>query len=162
MRRVRGVLVAVALALALSAVAAGPAVAAKGGSSDNAHACQQGGHQNRFEAETGRPFKNAGDCVSHAARGGADATLFIDPVFTDDSCADCWGVLEGFVSPNAQWEVFFSLTGTTTPFASGRADNSGTIIVNLDLPCGNGSTTAYVVDVADGITTQPVGPPNGC
>ena len=162
MRRVRDVLVAVALAVAVTAVAAGPAVAAKGGNSDNAHACQQGGHQNRFEAETGRPFKNAGDCVSHAAKGGEDAQLFIDPVFTMDSCDDCWGVLEGSVSPNVEWQVFFSLTGTNTPFASGRADNDGTIIVNLDLPCGHGSTTAYVVDVADGITTQPVGPPDGC
>ncbi|SFS17991.1 hypothetical protein SAMN04487846_3705 [Microbacterium sp. cf046] len=162
MKRVRGMLLAVALALALSAVAAGPAVAAKGGNSDNAHACQQGGHQNRFEAETGRPFKNAGDCVSHAAKGGEDATLFIDSVFTEDSCGNCWGVLQGSVSPNVEWQVFFSLTGTTTPFASGRADNNGSIIVDLDLPCGNGSTTAYVVDLGDGITTQPVGPPNGC
>jgi hypothetical protein len=160
-------MVAVALAVAVSAVAAGPAVAARGGNSDNAHACQQGGHQNRFEAETGRPFKNAGDCVSHSAKGGQDAQLFIDPVFilNDDSCtvpAGCWGVLEGFVSPNVEWQVFFSLTGTNTPFASGRADNDGTIIVNLDLPCGRGSTTAYVQDMADGITTQPVGPPDGC
>ena len=163
MGRVRGVLVAGALAVAVSVVTAGPAVAAKGGNSANAHACQQGGHENMFEAETGRPFKNAGDCVSHAAMGGEDAQLFIDRVFTfDDACnvsAGCWGVLEGFVSPNVEWEVFFSPMGTTKPFASGRADNTGTVIVNLDLPCGQGSTSAYVVDVADGITTQPVQSP---
>jgi hypothetical protein len=52
--------------------------------------------------------------------------------------------------------------GTTNPFASGSADNSGTVIVNLNLPCGQGSTSAYVVDMGDGITTQPVGPPEGC
>jgi hypothetical protein len=161
MGRVRGVLVAGALAVAVSVVVAGPAVAAKGGNSDTAHACQQGGHENRFEAETGRPFKNAGDCVSHAAKGGDDAQLFIDPVFASD-CNNCWGVLEGDVSPNARWQVFFSPMGTTNPFAWGRADNTGTVIVNLDLPCGQGSTTAYVVDMADGITTQPVGPPEGC
>ena len=162
----RGVLVAGALAVAVSAVVAGPAVAARGGNSDSAHACQQGGHENRFEAETGRPFKNAGDCVSHAAKGGDDASLFIDPVFTlDDACnvqAGCWGVLEGDVSPNVRWQVFFSPMGTTNPFASGSADNSGTVIVNLNLPCGQGSTSAYVVDMGDGITTQPVGPPEGC
>jgi hypothetical protein len=161
------VLVAGALAVAVSVVSAGPAVAAKGGNSDNAHACQRGGHQNRFEAETGRPFKNAGDCVSHAAMGGEDAELFIDPVVDDldlscNVAAGCWGVLEGFVSPSARWQVFFSPTGTTNPFASGTADNTGTIDVNLDLPCGQGSTSAYVVDVFDGITTQPVGPPAGC
>jgi hypothetical protein len=161
MGRMRGVLVAGAVAVAISVVAAGPAVAAKGGNSDTAHACQQGGHEHMFEAETGRPFKNPGDCVSHAAMGGDDAQLFIDPVFASD-CNNCWGVLEGFVSDNARWEVFFSPMGTTKPFASGVADNDGTVIVNLDLPCGQGSTTAYVVDMADGITTQPVGPPEGC
>ena len=93
MHRLRCLVVIGALAVAASAVAAGPAVAAKGGNSDNAHACQQGGHENRFEAETGNPFKNAGDCVSHAAMGGQDAELFIDPVFTLD-CNDCWGCLK--------------------------------------------------------------------
>ena len=161
MGRLTSVLIAGALAVAVSAIVAGPAVAAKGGNSDTAHACQQGGHEHMFEAETGRPFKNAGDCVSHAAMGGDDAQLFIDQVFASD-CNNCWRVLEGFVSPNAEWEVFFSPMGTTNPFTSGRADNSGTVIVNLDLPCGQGSTTAYVVDMADGITTQPVGPPEGC
>jgi len=156
-----------ALAVAASMVVAGPAVAAKGGNSDTAHACQQGGHEHMFEAETGRPFKNAGACVSHAAVGNDNAELVIDPVFTfDDACSvqvGCWGVLEGVnLEPGAQWKVFFSPTGTTTPFASGNADNTGTVIVNVDLPCGQGSTTAYVVDRADGITTQPVGPPDGC
>jgi hypothetical protein len=59
-----------ALAVALGVVAAGPALAAKGGNSDTAHGCQQGGHENRFEAETGNPFENAGDCASHGAEGG--------------------------------------------------------------------------------------------
>jgi hypothetical protein len=137
---------------------AAPAVAAKGGNSDNAHACQHGGHKQMFEAETGRPFKNAGDCVSHAAIGD-DNVLSLDGGLAGD-CA-CWGVLEGSVSPGANWEVFFSPTGTTKPFASGTADDSGNIFVNLDLPCGNGksSTTAYAVDENDQITTQTVKSP---
>src|SRR3954453_20585292 len=120
MHRFGGLVLIGGVAVAASTVMAGPAGAAKGGDSEKAHACQQGGHENRFEAETGRPFKNAGDCVSHAAKGGGDATLFIDSVFTMDSCNDCWGVLEGSVTPNVEWQVFFSLTGTNTPFASGR------------------------------------------
>jgi len=68
-------LVAGTLAVVVSAVVAGPAAAAKGGNSDNAHACQQSGHENRFEAETGRPFKNAGDCTSHGAQGGTSSAL---------------------------------------------------------------------------------------
>jgi hypothetical protein len=171
MRRLRCLVVIGALAVAVCAVAAGPALAAKGGNSDTAHRCQQGGHEHMFEAETGRPFKNAGDCVSHAARGGDDAQLFIDPVFTlDDACtvsAGCWGVLEGVNLDNhAQWDVFWSQTGTTTPFASGVAeaerDGTGTVDVNVNLPCVNASTTAYAVDTTDGITTQTVTSPAGC
>ena len=70
MHRLKCLVIIGALAVAVSVVAPGPAVAAKGGNSDNAHACQQGGHENRFEAETGSPFKNAGDCASHGAQGG--------------------------------------------------------------------------------------------
>jgi hypothetical protein len=143
-------------ALAASVGVAAPAVAAKGGNSGNAHACQHGGHKRMFEAGTGRPFKNAGDCVRHAAVGD-DNVLSLDPALAGD-CA-CWGVLEGSVSPDANWEVFFSPTGTTKPFASGTADDSGDIIVNLNLPCGQGSTTAYAVDEKDQITTQTVNSP---
>jgi hypothetical protein len=45
-------------------------LAAKGGNSANAHACQHGGHETLFEGETGDPFRNTGDCASHGARGG--------------------------------------------------------------------------------------------
>jgi hypothetical protein len=69
MLRLRCLVVIGVVALAASTVVAGPAVAAKGGNSDNAHACQQGGHQSLLEAETGNPFKNAGDCVNDGAQG---------------------------------------------------------------------------------------------
>jgi hypothetical protein len=70
MHRLRCLVVIGALAVAVSVVGAGPAFAAKGGNSDNAHACQHGGHETLFEAETGDPFKNTGDCASHGAKGG--------------------------------------------------------------------------------------------
>ena len=53
MGRLKVVWVVAALAGVVSVVAAGSAAAAKGGNNENAHACQQGGHENRFEAETG-------------------------------------------------------------------------------------------------------------
>jgi len=58
------------MAVAVAVIAAGPASGAEGGNSANAHACQHGGHETLFEAETGDPFKNTGDCASHGARGG--------------------------------------------------------------------------------------------
>ena len=67
MGRVRGVLVAGVLAVVVCVVGASPAFAAKGGRSGHAYACQQGGQRFSLEAETGNPFKNAGDCTSHGA-----------------------------------------------------------------------------------------------
>ena len=78
MHRLRCLVVigAVAVAVAVSAVAAGPAVAAKGGNSETAHACQQGGHQTLVAAESPQvAFKNAGDCTSHGALGGSSVML---------------------------------------------------------------------------------------
>jgi hypothetical protein len=66
----RCLLLAGALAVAFAAIAVEPALAAKGGNSANAHACQHGGHETLFEGETGDPFRNTGDCASHGARGG--------------------------------------------------------------------------------------------
>ena len=131
MGRMTGVLVIGVLVLAASTVVAGPAVAARGGNSDNAHACQQGGHENRFEAETGNPFKNAGDCASHAAQGGATSSL---QVLTDTyPCADsgtCWGTVSGsgLLGP-----YFVIDADTGQGFLSGEAN--GTLSQKLELPC---------------------------
>jgi hypothetical protein len=133
-------LVAVTLAVAVSAVAAGPAVAAKGGNNDNAHACQQGGHENRFEAETGRPFKNAGDCASHGAKGGAASALFLtNPSYPCQSnpMATCWGAFAAIgLDPKLSWIVFVS-----------AGSNRGTI-VDQGFPAQDGS-----------VGNPPVGPP---
>ena len=142
MRRVRGVVVAGVLAVAVSAVAAGPAVAAKGGNSDNAHACQQGGHQNRFEAETGNPFKNAGDCASHGAKGGATSTLqFLTvPLYncSGDESGTCWGIVSGSgLTPGADWFVFDRDLDT---LRRGTTSGDGSVPPTaLNFQCGGGA-----------------------
>ena len=131
-----------ALAVAVSVVAAGPAVAAKGGNSDNAHACQQGGHENRFEAETGSPFKNAGDCASHGAKGGASSSLQIltSPTY---SCRDfskgCFGVVTGSgLKPQEVWAVIALDDGNLV--ASGLTELDGSLTpTKLDVGCGGGA-----------------------
>ena len=132
MGRVRGVVVAGAVAVVVSVVVAGPAVAAKGGNSDNAHACQQGGHENRFEAETGNPFKNAGDCVSHAAQGGATSSLQVltDTYPCGGSSGTCWGTVSGsgLLGP-----YFVTNVDNEEPFFSGNAN--GTLSQKLELMC---------------------------
>src|SRR5688500_3059925 len=106
---VRGVLVVGAMALAASTVVSGPAVAVKGGNSGNAHACQQGGHKSMFESETGNPFKNAGDCISHSALGGTASSLQFLTVPTypcSASTGTCWGIVSGSaLRPGATWLV---------------------------------------------------------
>jgi len=66
-----------ALAVAVSVVGAGPAVAAKGGNSANAKLCQKGGWQNLFQSDGSR-FASEGDCMSYGAHGG---TILTTPPF---------------------------------------------------------------------------------
>jgi hypothetical protein len=68
MRRLRSLVLLGALALAVGAVAAGPAAAAKGGNNDTAKRCQKGGWK-MLTAQTGAPFANQGDCVNDGAHG---------------------------------------------------------------------------------------------
>jgi hypothetical protein len=142
MGRVRGVLVVGVLTLAASAVVSGPAVAAKGGNSDNAHACQQGGHESLFESETGNPFKNAGDCVSHLAQGGASSSLQFLTVPTypcSGTSGTCWGIVTGFgLRPQAGWFVIdLSTQGIV---AHGVTGMDGSLPATaVDLGCGEGT-----------------------
>jgi hypothetical protein len=142
MERLKHVLVAGAVAAVVSVLAAGPAVAAKGGNNDNAHACQQGGHTNLFEAETGNQFKNAGDCASHGAKGGVTTFLVIDtsspsnPYPCTASPSGCWGIISAAsLFPNIGWGVF----AAGEEVRSGFADAGGGVgQVQLNLPCDQG------------------------
>ena len=68
MRRLKWLVVIGALAVAVSAVAAGSAAGAKGGNKDTAKQCQKGGWKT-LVSQTGQPFKNQGDCVNDGAHG---------------------------------------------------------------------------------------------
>jgi hypothetical protein len=136
MQRLKYLFVVGALAVVVGVVAADPAVAAKGGNSDNAHACQQGGHQNRFEAETGKPFKNAGDCVSYGAQGSLPSVLVLNPSPTYGcGTGTCWGtLLAKNLQAKAPWTVVDAFT--QRQLASGFADTAGEVdAVLLNLPC---------------------------
>ena len=138
MRRLWCLVVIGVLAVAVSVVGAGPAAGAKGGNSNNAHACQQGGFANRFDAETGRPFTNAGDCANNGAKGQPSAFLDLD-VSDSYPCADtndsCWGRLTaGGLADRASWTI--EDASTHIPLASGNADSAGSVDdVILNIPC---------------------------
>ena len=141
------------VAVLVFVVAAGPAVAANGGNSANAHACQQGGHQNLFEAETGNPFKNAGDCVSHGAQGGALSSLQLLTVPTYACSAPsgtCWGIVTGSgLRAQADWFVIDLKTMTSVAHGVTGADGSLPATA-VDLPCGEGAGTFRVQTLAPG------------
>ena len=59
----------IGLTLVVAMGIAVPLAVAGGGNSDAANACKQGGWQNLVRQD-GTDFKNQGDCVSYAAKGG--------------------------------------------------------------------------------------------
>ena len=86
------------LATVLVALTTGTALAG-GGNSAAAHACQKGGYL-ALVGSGGETFRNAGECVSFAARGGTFATGIIVPAgttvtFDDPTFSACnnlsWG-----------------------------------------------------------------------
>jgi hypothetical protein len=88
--RLKGLLVAAIVAVAVSVVAAGPAAAAKGGNNDTAKACQHGGWKT-LVPRAGGTFANQGDCVNDGAQGSA-------PFAGQAACAQAGGtfVVGGF------------------------------------------------------------------
>jgi hypothetical protein len=93
--------VAIAAVAALGApIIAMPAASAGGGNSADAHACQHGGWRN-WVREDGTAFKNTGDCVSYAARGG----MLTSPRFatTRQLCASFGGTFTVVDSGDVLW-----------------------------------------------------------
>jgi|RhiMetdeSRZDD1v2_1073273.scaffolds.fasta_scaffold807882_2 hypothetical protein len=146
MDRLKVLSVAAAVAVAVSMVAAGPAAAAKGGNSDNAHACHQGGSGGLVAAETGLPFKNAGDCASHGAQGNDTSGLVLSLSMTPSySCAlgpDCYGTLTGSgLMPNSTVRIFFTFDQPGPPIESDvQADSNGNLSAQLGDTCPTGGT----------------------
>ena len=94
MDRLRFLLLAGVLAVAVSVVAAGPAAAAKGGNNDTAKACQHGGWKT-LGSRTGDPFANQGDCVNDGAQGrapfaGQAACAQVNGTFVVDGVGALW------------------------------------------------------------------------
>ena len=141
-------MVIAALAVAVSVLGAGPALAAKGGNNDTAHACQHGGHERLFDAAAGNPFKNAGDCVNNGAKGlpvfGANGTAACDAIngsFSLDTDPTIWDC--GY-DPSAHPDGAGALNGA----CNADTGNSGTFSISPpigDHANGTCTTTHSVV-----------------
>jgi hypothetical protein len=138
MDRLKRVVIAVAVAVAVALVGAGAAAGAKGGNNDNAHACQQGGHQTRFEAETGNPFKNAGGCASHGAKGGASSSLQLQAAEYGGDPLQYWGILNASGLQGGSQVTILDENNQPTSFVF-FADPRGNLDqVLVGLPCDTG------------------------
>jgi hypothetical protein len=93
----------------LGVVPHGVALAATGGNSDAAHACQQGGYLT-LQGSDGTTFKNEGDCVSYAARGGTIAGVSACSVTSTSGCLTFNGLK--FTDPT--YGNTITLTGSTS------------------------------------------------
>jgi len=132
---------------------------------------QQGGHENRFEAETGRPFRNAGDCSSHTAQGGDTSSLTIDnsgtyPCRPPDQALNCWGTLSGSgLKPGAQWTVCLGSVEVCLFRVTGIAAGGTIDAVQVFFLCSNSGRGAQAVSTTSAgqeITSPHVIPPSSC
>jgi hypothetical protein len=140
MHRLRCLVVIGVLAVAVSVVGAGPAVAAKGGNSDNAHACQQGGSGGLVAADTGLPFKNAGDCASPGNDPSGLMGLVISMSFNPSyACAfgpKCYGFVIGFgLLPNSTITLSFKPQTGLPIINDVQADSNGNYFSEFGNTC---------------------------
>jgi hypothetical protein len=119
----------VCAALALTVGVATSAADGGPGNSDAAKACQQGGWQ-KLVREDGTPFKNTGDCVSHAAQGGklqpacvagsenfsGDAEFSTPTTFSGGTIDTAYGTLGGVLVQDSSWFGAFA-SGTHLLFS---------------------------------------------
>jgi hypothetical protein len=121
-----------------------------------------------FEAETGNPFKNAGDCTSHGARGGASSSLVLTtPVYAcqTNPMASCWGAISGSgLNPERLWLVFVT-GGSELIVKEGFPAQDGSVATLLQVQCAAHSLQplqAMAVTAGDqpsDITSTPVNSP---
>ena len=145
----RAAVLALGLTIAGGVIAAAPASAdpsgqhGQGGAHTNryhAQACQQGGHEARVDAGTGRTFTNAGDCTSHTALGGtlgaADGQVTLSSS-APYSCpaplvGACWGDVSGS-GPSTSPLIVSEVGGGWSQRVSG-----GTYTGPANIPCSLG------------------------
>jgi hypothetical protein len=151
MHRLTCLMVIGALAVVISAVAAGPAAAAKGGNSDNAHACQQGGHTNLFEVESGNPFTTLATAPATEPRAWRrrrwPSTFPTRPTHAPAAFAG------GHWSPRASRQEPAGRSRTRSAtwwWYPGKANASGSVDQILNVPCG---ATKFLVQVGSTTST---------
>jgi len=120
-----------ALAVAVSGVAAGTAVAAKGGNNDTAKVCQKGGWK-ALVPDTGDTFANQGDCVNDGAQGSA-------PFGTAGNAA-CNAIGGQFALRTKAWTCLYTPNSTGSDTAALRTacatDGGGPFSTEDDPPQG--------------------------
>lgn len=161
-------LAAVGGVVVASPASAEPGHAGQGGTHTNryqAQACQHGGYTDRVEAETGRPFANAGDCTSHTALNGSlggtegTVTLTSSPLYRcpAPSMDACWGYASVSSTPGGDLLIIAKSDGSWSRSAQLV---SGTQVYNADIPCSvSGAGSQFYATVPAFGTSADVTPP---
>ena len=135
---------AAALALVVTAGAAGSAAAAPGGISDvRPQLCQNGGYANLYDARTVLPFTSAPACVSYGLKGNAYSSLTMSTK-TAPCGRSCWGFVSGLgLKPGASFQVQSASSLGRPLSATGRVPANGSISGGPLLRCGLTATGVY-------------------
>jgi hypothetical protein len=143
-------------ALVIALVLVAPTVAsAGGGNSDGAKACQQGGWQTLHRSD-GSSFKNAGDCTSYAAQGGAFAaqtSLTVSGVFDG---VDSWAItITGSgLYPGSEVTIYVCNNDYDCGWPPGTVASDGSFSSTFVVHCAGDSDHPFYFVVAFGTTAS--------
>ena len=138
-RRLRGT-TAISLAVLSTLILVAPAMAKPGNAGGNAAAaaaCEDGGYLNWTDA-SGNGFRNAGACVSYAARGGTLAPVAVNPFTVSYGASGTSGfraTLTGTgLEPDSSVDLVVTWGGDPI-FSNGTANASGEVTLVGSFSC---------------------------
>ncbi len=147
-----------AIAFALMAMIATALPAVAGGNASASAACEGTGYLDWTDAD-GNAFRNAGACVSYAARGGTLAPVVVDEIDPFSVAYSVSGanaftitVTGSGLAPNSPVDVILTWGGPSI-FLGGDADASGAASFSVEGACtsmGSALTEVTVVGVPAG------------
>jgi hypothetical protein len=125
MHGLRGLVVIGALAVVVGVVAAGPAVAAKGGNNDFANLCQHGGWKTLFPV-AGGAFATQGDCVNDGAQASSS--------FSDaHGMLACFAVGSAFFPTSSSWICRYDGAPDHTRLLRLACSDDGGIVFSIEV-----------------------------
>ena len=141
---------AIALALLSTLALAAPALANRGGNAAASAACEDGGYADWTDAE-GNAFRNAGACVSYAARGGQLMPVEINPFTVSYRASGANGFVATVAGTGLQPDTSADLMitwGGEPQFFGSVVGPSGAVTFDVASVCTSGGSPLTAVGAA--------------